>query len=250
VPAAGLTTPGAAEVCTGEQSGLTNLPIEQIAQQVGPDDTQRALLDKLRDATAMAVDMLKSACPIDLPSTPTGRLAAMRQRIQIMLQAVQTERPALDAFYQSLSDEQKERFNAIALASNAPAANRTRATRATGGQQPDIAQVCSGRATQVTSLPIDRIGQALRLNDSQRAALQDLSNASAQASAVLSENCPQDTSLTPPGRVAAMEQRLSAMLRALDTVQPALAKFYSSLNDEQKAHFDRLPAPQVGSRQT
>jgi hypothetical protein len=31
-----------------------------------------------------------------------------------------------------------------------------------------------------------------------------------------------------------MEQRLDAMLHAVQTVQPALAKFYASLNDEQK----------------
>ena len=37
-----------------------------------------------------------------------------------------------------------------------------------------------------------------------------------------------------------MEQRLRAMEQAIDTVQPALAKFYNSLTDEQKARFDRL----------
>jgi hypothetical protein len=36
------------------------------------------------------------------------------------------------------------------------------------------------------------------------------------------------------------ETRLSGMLQALDTVQPAIAKFYNSLTDEQKARFDRL----------
>ncbi|MGZ8300347.1 MAG: Spy/CpxP family protein refolding chaperone [Rhodoplanes sp.] len=64
-------------------------------------------------------------------------------------------------------------------------------------------------------------------------------------------NCRPDQSLTPTGRLAAMEDRLSAMLQALDTVQPALAKFYNSLNDEQKARFDRLDAGPVwfsGSR--
>ena len=30
------------------------------------------------------------------------------------------------------------------------------------------------------------------------------------------------------------------MLKALDTVQPAIAKFYNSLTDEQRARFDRL----------
>jgi hypothetical protein len=35
------------------------------------------------------------------------------------------------------------------------------------------------------------------------------------------------------------------MLQALNTVQPALAKFYNLLNDEQKARFDRLPSRQA-----
>jgi hypothetical protein len=42
-----------------------------------------------------------------------------------------------------------------------------------------------------------------------------------------------------------MEQRLDAMLRAVDTVQPALAKFYGSLSDEQKERFNQL-APGQG----
>ena len=42
-----------------------------------------------------------------------------------------------------------------------------------------------------------------------------------------------------------MEDRLSAMLQALDAAQPALAKFYGSLSDEQKARFDRLGAQPV-----
>jgi len=37
-----------------------------------------------------------------------------------------------------------------------------------------------------------------------------------------------------------MEQRLDAMLRAVQTVQPALEKFYGSLGDEQKERFNRL----------
>jgi hypothetical protein len=46
--------------------------------------------------------------------------------------------------------------------------------------------------------------------------------------------------MTPPGRLAAMEGRLNAMLQALDVVQPALVDFYGSLTDEQKARFNQL----------
>jgi hypothetical protein len=233
--ATGATAGGMAQICSGQASGLTDFPIERISQQVGPTNEQRSLLDQLKDATAQAVNLLKSACPTDLPSTPTGRLAAMRQRIEPMLQAVQLVRPALDTFYGSLSDEQKERF--IALESEgAPKATR---------QKPSLAQTCGGSAKQIASLPINQIQQLLHPNDVQRAALDELNTASAQAAAVLNENCSPDQSLTPPGRVAAMETRLSGMLKALDTVQPAIAKFYNSLTDEQRARFDRL-APRQG----
>jgi hypothetical protein len=55
-------------------------------------------------------------------------------------------------------------------------------------------------------------------------------------------NCTVERTLTPTGRLAAVEQRLDAMLQALDTVQPTLAKFYDSLSDEQKGRVDRLSA--------
>ena len=102
-----------------------------------------------------------------------------------------------------------------------------------------------GSAKQIAGLPVDQIQQVLHPNDAQRAALDALNNATTLAAAVLNESCSlTDQPLTPPGRLAAMETRLSGMLKALDTVQPAMAKFYGSLTDEQKARFDRLPPRQ------
>ena len=46
-------------------------------------------------------------------------------------------------------------------------------------------------------------------------------------------------------RIDVMEQRLDAMLRAINIVQPALQKFYGSLTDEQKERVNRL-APVQG----
>jgi ABC-type transporter MlaC component len=230
------TTPGrppaaSGAICTGQEAGLTDWPIERIAEQVQPNDVQQALIDKLKDATARAVSLLQSACPTDLPSTPTGRLAAARQRVEFMLQAVRMIQPTLGDFYHSLTDEQKERFNALD-SGEAPVASPNRVE-----QQPDPAQVCSSR---VAAVPTDRIDQVLRLDEAQRDALANLNKASSEAADILSRSCPQETALTPPGRVAAMEQRLDAMLQAVDVVQPALAGFYNSLSDEQKARFNRM----------
>jgi LTXXQ motif family protein len=227
-------TEGAPRICTGETAGLTDFPVERIVQQVQPDQDQQRLLDDLKAATGKAVGILQAACPTELPSTPTGRLAAMRQRVEVMLQAVQLVRPTLEKFYQSLSDEQKERFNALDE-SNGPAGRQR--------QQPDVAQLCGGRGPQqIANLPTGQIERSLRLSDAQEAALKELNDTSAKAADILRVNCPAEQTLTPTGRLAAMEQRLDAMLQAMDTVQPALAKFYDSLSDEQKARVDRLSA--------
>jgi len=224
----------AAEVCSDNAAQLTDWPIERISAVVEPTDAQRPALEELRAASAKAIDMLKAGCPKDLPSVPTGRLAAMESRLQVMLAAVQTVRPALERFYQSLSDEQKARFNAIAPAADPDAAAK---------DQRDLTRFCDEKAPGVTDLPIDRIAQAVQPTPAQRAALDELKDASVKAAEGLKVNCPIYQTLTPTGRVEAMEKRLDATLAAVKTVQPALAKFYNSLSDEQKARFNSLRSP-------
>jgi hypothetical protein len=221
----------AAEVCSDDAAQLTDWPIERISEVVQPTAAQRPALDELRAASAKAIDMLKSGCPKDLPSIPTGRLAAMESRLQVMLAAVQTVRPALERFYQSLSDEQKARFNAIAPADDPDA---------TANDRRDLTKFCDEKTPGVTDLPIDRIAQAVQPTPAQRAALDELKDASTKAADALKANCPGYQALTPTGRVEAMEKRLQATVGAVRTVQPALTKFYDGLSDEQKARFNSL----------
>ena len=222
-----------ADLCSGQTSGLTDWPIERIAQTVEPNDAQRAILDELKGATAQALDQVKAACPTALPSTPTGRIEAMRQRLEAMLAAVRTVRPVLEKFFDSLNDEQKARFNA--LSPDNPDQQQA---------QRDLTQVCGARASGIAGLPLERIERAVRPDDAQRSALNDLQNATAEASNLLNSDCPTYRALTPVGRLQAMEQRLDAMLHAVQTVQPALEKFYASLGDEQKERFNRLSPAQ------
>jgi hypothetical protein len=223
----------AAVVCNAQAPQLTDWPIQQIADIVKPDEAQQAALRDLKEATAKAVDALQSACPNDLSSTPTGRLAAMRQRIGTMLLAISIVQPPLQRFYDSLTDEQKARFNVIK-----PEAEVARAS-ANGNKPPDLTQVC-GEQTVEGLVPTDRLTQAIRPTDAQRAALDALTDAANKAADYLKANCPLDQMLTPPGRVAAMEKRLNAMMEAIKIVQPALENFYGSLTDEQKARFNQL----------
>jgi YVTN family beta-propeller protein len=65
-------------------------------------------------------------------------------------------------------------------------------------------------------------------------------DASAKAADILAQNCPADQPLTPTGRLAAMEQRLSALLQAIVELRERGLHGVDSLSDEQKAQLNRL----------
>ena len=121
-----------------------------------------------------------------------------------------------------------------------PKHNQGARTAQMAARGPDITQVCSNQAAKPTEVPTQRIAQALNPTDAQRSALDALDDATIRAADLLKTNCPADESLTPPGRVTAMEQRLDTMLQAINIVQPALTNFYGTLTDQQKARFNEL----------
>jgi ABC-type transporter MlaC component len=221
-----------AQICTQQSAGLADVPIDSIAQTVQPTDAQKPLLDDLKNATAKAVDILQAACPTDLPSTPTGRMQALEKRLEAMASAVDTVRAPLTQFYNSLSDEQKARFNAVEP-------NEKGNARVAKQEQTDLTRTCA-QGAGVTGVPVQQIAQVVRPTGAQQTALNDLKTATTDAAAGLKSNCPNYTALTPVGRVELMEQRLKTLLQAVRTVRPALDNFYSSLSDEQKERFNRL----------
>jgi len=91
-----------------------------------------------------------------------------------------------------------------------------------------LTQVCGERASGIASLPLERIERAVQPDGGQRSALKELQDATAQAVNLLSSDCPTYRALTPVCRLQAMEERLDAMLRAVQTVQPALVSFSSA----------------------
>jgi len=99
--------------CGPNAAAIPSWPQAQIEKAVQPNEGQRALLVRLRDANAKAADMLKASCPAEPAATPPARLAAMAARLDAMLQAVQLVHQALNDFYGALTDEQKAQFNGI-----------------------------------------------------------------------------------------------------------------------------------------
>ena len=118
--------------CNAAQPSAVDWPAELIERNVKPTDAQRASLTALQNAATKAADILKSSCPPQDARTPPARLAAVSARLEAMLQAIGTIRPALDDFYNSLTDEQKAAFDAIGperSGTNTPTAERDEAPR-------------------------------------------------------------------------------------------------------------------------
>ena len=110
--ALGKSTTAALESCTGLAPGVTNLPIDKIRQNVHPTPDQEAALDDLSASSSQASDLIRASCPSSVPLTPIGRLDAAGQRLDATIKAVQVVRSPLERFYQALSDEQRQRFDA------------------------------------------------------------------------------------------------------------------------------------------
>src|SRR5580698_10021169 len=102
-----------AQGCGNGQANATDWPAAAIESRVHPTEAQRASFDNLKNASAKAADLLKGTCQPNEALTPPARLSAAGQRLDAMLQAVETVKSALDSLYSELSDEQKAQFEAI-----------------------------------------------------------------------------------------------------------------------------------------
>jgi hypothetical protein len=84
---------------------------DRLAELIKPTDAQLPKFEELKAASANSADVMRDACLADVPETIVGRTEAMEKRMEAMLQAVRTVRPALEALYATLSDEQKARLD-------------------------------------------------------------------------------------------------------------------------------------------
>src|SRR3974377_1625758 len=129
-------------------------------------------------------------------------------------------------------------FLAILVSATTPARAQgtwleTRMTRA----------ICSSEATPVANT--DRLARRLNLTEPQKAALKDLTDASASAHASAKKSlCADKPDLsTAPGRLAFAEKMAEASLAGLKGVEPKLQAFYDSLDAKQKKAFDTGGGP-------
>jgi hypothetical protein len=105
-----------------------------------------------------------------------------------------------------------------------------------------IGTICDSRSTPAenTDRLTDRLAKRLSLTDPQKAALKDLSDASASAAASAKTSlCADKPDIsTTPGRIAFAEKIAETSLAGLKAIEPKLQAFYDSLDAKQKRAFD------------
>jgi LTXXQ motif family protein len=211
--------------CAGEQNQPMSL--EPIERTLHPTETQRARLDALHDALVQASDRMRVSCTaITMPLAPTARLEIIWDRLRAIRQVVGLVRTPLKALYDSLSDDQKGRLNALA--------DSTSARRHGHVLEP---QACAGIDSRSPEWLTKQIEEAVHPSDQQRASLVALTSTTSHLSALLQSSCPSATLVTPTGRLEAVASRLDSMIDAVTLERTALNDFYASLNDGQKARF-------------
>ena len=104
---------------------------------------------------------------------------------------------------------------------------------------------CGQQGAEFENWPFDAIAQIVGADEKERTALEGLRDNANKAAERLAADCPQDVPAAPAARLEAVEQGIDAALAAFDTVEPALATFYGTLDDEQKARLyrDMMAAP-------
>ena len=229
--------PDVTQSCGGFAPGVTSFPIDQIRQAIDPTGEQITFLDDLAAASSKASAILNASCPSEPPLTPIARLDAVERRLEATKQAIEIVRPPLVSLYGSLSDEQKQRLDAMG-AKEARYGSGTAASGSSGAAA--LASLCGDQATNFTKLPSQRIQEIVKPTGPQESAFEDLEQASAKAADELRASCPRQSPESLVARLDDMTARLDAMVRAVKSLHPALATFYASLSDEQKAQFNNM----------
>jgi LTXXQ motif family protein len=208
-----------------------NALIGRISGEISPTSEQMPLLQKLGGALGMASGYLARACPKEIPPQPVARLQMMQAQIQALTMAVDIVRPPLQEFEQSLTPEQKSRFD------GAPAAQQT--TIQEQNQAGTLMRPCGDTKDAIDS-SIEQINKSVQPNDAQRDDLANIKQSFNAAASDLDAHCPARAPATALGRLETIEARLDSAWRAVLSMQVTIANFEAKLSEAQKSRFDTM----------
>jgi hypothetical protein len=99
-----------ATMCGPEGGRILERMVARMERITKPTDAQRPAFDKLKEAAVKAREAGIAGCPAEPSMTLPGRLADAEKRLAARLEATRILRPAIEAYYALLSDEQKARL--------------------------------------------------------------------------------------------------------------------------------------------
>jgi len=100
-------------LCGSQTENFATPPVQRIEETIKPTEQQKSAFDELKKVSATAAKDLEASCPAETAKTVTERLDMVAKRLDALANALAMVKPALSGFYNSLSDEQKARFNVI-----------------------------------------------------------------------------------------------------------------------------------------
>lgn len=114
-----VETTGSSAPSTATQTGVNcaapvaRWPQAEIARAIQPTKQQQALLEELRQRSLGFAQFVASTCPREVPRTALERLEAVKDRLAVLRYAASNVSPVFEAFYGSLSKQQKVRFQSL-----------------------------------------------------------------------------------------------------------------------------------------
>jgi LTXXQ motif family protein len=87
--------------------------VRRIDETIKPTEQQKSAFDELKKVSTTAAKDLDASCPAETAKTVTERLDMVAKRLDALTNALATVKPALSDFHNSLTGEQKARFNVI-----------------------------------------------------------------------------------------------------------------------------------------
>jgi hypothetical protein len=216
-----------AGTCGSVDLTANDWPIAQITNTIALNDTQRGTLDQFKTALNDAISSIKSTCRDDASLGPVERLRVMQNTLWAVHDAAQLIRAPLASFYDSLNDEQKQKFAAPAQAQ-------------AGGRTPsrnEMARMCD---LPTADAPMRQIEQSVRPTKAQRSSLEALQKKSFELGQFLMASCLKPMPTTPAERLDAAADRLTAVIFAASNLNMALNEFTSQLSDEQKTKLNSM----------
>jgi hypothetical protein len=98
-------------------------------------------------------------------------------------------------------------------------------------------RACEEQSVELRKMPFDVIARTVRPSEPQQNALDTIRTAVSDAADMLAATCPKDIPALLGERLDALRHAIDALLESRTTMHPALANFYASLDEEQKARI-------------